>query len=345
MPDSAFFKNVGSFNILQLSEIAKAELDDDVDFDFIIEDIAPISIAEKKHITFLDNIKYKQDYLKTKAGVCIVHKDMKNQNKPDGVILLYSDNPYMSYARVASAFYPEKKNSNSISKRASISSSAKIGNNCTIDDGVVIKDNVSIGNDCYIGANVVIAENVKIGANTTIDMNVSLSHALIGDNVRIHTGVRIGQEGFGFASGSSGHMSVPQLGRVIIEDSANIGANTTIDRGSGPDTIIGKGVRIDNLVQIGHNVKIGKYCVIVAQTGISGSTEIDDFTILAGQVGVAGHLKIGKNVRFGAQSGVMRDVPDDAELLGTPAVPIKQFMRQIAAIARLVRPTKRKESN
>jgi len=162
-------------------------------------------------------------------------------------------------------------------------------------------------------------------------------HATVGDNTIIHTGARIGQDGFGFAMGPAGHVKVPQLGRVIVGADVEIGANTTIDRGTGPDTVIGDGCKIDNLVQIAHNVQIGQNCVIVSQTGISGSTELGDFVVLAGQVGLAGHLKIGSGARIAAQSGVMRNVDPGQELGGSPAKPVRAWLKEVATLERLAR--------
>ena len=165
----------------------------------------------------------------------------------------------------------------------------------------------------------------------------SLSHALLGDRVYIYPGARIGQEGFGFASVASGFLTVPQLGRVILEDDVEVGANTTIDRGSAQDTVIGAGSRLDNLVQIGHNVVLGRCCVIVAQVGISGSTVLEDFIRVGGQAAMAGHLRIGRGAQIGAQSGVISDVPAGAAVLGSPAQPKRDFFRQVATIRQLAR--------
>ncbi len=200
---------------------------------------------------------------------------------------------------------------------------------------MVVAAGATIGDGCWIGAHAVIGENVSLGRECRVGANAVLSHSLIGDHVRIYPGCCIGQDGFGFAIDAAGHVKVPQLGRVIIEDSVEIGANTTIDRGSGPDTVIGQGTWIDNLVQIGHNVKIGRGCVIVSQVGISGSTVVEDYVMMAGQAGIAGHLHIGKGAQIGAKAGVMRDVPAGEKILGAPAVPVKQFMRQVAVVTRL----------
>jgi len=201
----------------------------------------------------------------------------------------------------------------------------------------VIGENVTIGPRGRIGAMVVIGDGVEIGRDVRIGPHASLSHTLIGDRVYIYPGARIGQDGFGFAITAEGFHTVPQLGRVLIEDDVEVGANTTIDRGTLEDTVIGAGTRIDNLVQIGHNVRIGRACVIVAQVGISGSTVLEDQVVLAGQSGVAGHMRIGTGSRIGAQAGVMADVPPRSELVGSPAQPVKAFFKEVATIRRWIR--------
>jgi UDP-3-O-[3-hydroxymyristoyl] glucosamine N-acyltransferase len=183
----------------------------------------------------------------------------------------------------------------------------------------------------------VIGDGVQIGWDVRIGSHASVSHALIGDRVYIYPGARIGQDGFGFAVTPSGFQTVPQLGRVLIDDDVEVGANTTIDRGTLEDTVIGAGTRIDNLVQIGHNVRIGRACVIVAQVGISGSTVLEDQVVLAGQAGVAGHLRIGAGSRIGAKAGVMADVPPRSEMVGAPAQPVKTFFKETATIRRWIR--------
>jgi UDP-3-O-[3-hydroxymyristoyl] glucosamine N-acyltransferase len=185
-----------------------------------------------------------------------------------------------------------------------------------------------------IGRNVQIGEHVRVGASATV------SHAHIGDHSRLYTGVRIGQDGFGFAIDPRGHVKVPQLGRVIIEGHVEIGANTCIDRGAGPDTVIGQGTWIDNLVQIGHNVRIGRGCIIVSQVGIAGSTVLEDFVAIGGQGGISGHLHIGQGARIAAGSGVIKDIPAGEEQMGYPAQPIRDFMKQVAFMKRLIKKNK-----
>ncbi len=201
----------------------------------------------------------------------------------------------------------------------------------------MIGENVVIGPRGRIAALAVIGDGVIVGSDVRIASHVSVSHALIGDRVYLYPGARIGQEGFGFAVTQKDFHPVPQLGRVIIENDVEVGANTTVDRGALEDTIIGAGTRIDNLVQIGHAVRIGKACVIVAQVGISGSTVLEDHVVLAGQAGIAGHLRIGSGARIGAQAGVMTDIAARAEVVGSPAQPVKAFFKEVATIRRWIR--------
>ncbi|MBO4643985.1 MAG: UDP-3-O-(3-hydroxymyristoyl)glucosamine N-acyltransferase, partial [Alphaproteobacteria bacterium] len=206
-----------------------------------------------------------------------------------------------------------------------------------IDAGAVIGENVTLGKNCHICPNAVIGDNVVMGDDCIVGENASVLYTLAGNQVYIYPGARIGQDGFGFFMSPKGHTKIPQLGRVIIGNDVEIGANTTIDRGALDDTIVGDGARLDNLVQFGHNVQTGKCCVVVSQAGIAGSTHLGDFVVLAGQVGVAGHLNIGSGAQIAGQSGVMRDVEPMESLMGTPAVPIKDFMRQAATLKKLIK--------
>ena len=317
MADPRFFDKNKALSLKEIAELAQCELSSDVDGDLIINDVATLDKAGSDAVTFLDNARYKDQLKDTKAGACILHPKMADL-APKCVHLLVSENPYKSYALTAQAFYPVQAEGY-ISDKAVIGEGVEIGQGTVVEPGAVIGRNVIIGKNCRIGANAVI------------------SHAIIGDAVNIYPGVCIGQDGFGFAIDPAGHVKVPQLGRVIIEDHVEVGANTTIDRGAGPDTVIGQGTWIDNLVQIAHNVKIGKGCVIVAQAGIAGSTELEDYVVIAAKTGVAGHLKIGMGAKVGAMSGVMRDVKPGEEVLGQPAIPARQFMRQVAEIKKLAK--------
>jgi UDP-3-O-[3-hydroxymyristoyl] glucosamine N-acyltransferase len=210
-----------------------------------------------------------------------------------------------------------------------------MGEGTVVEPGAIVGARVEIGRNGIIGAGAVVGAGVVLGDDVHIGPCASVRYAIIGSRVRIFAGARIGEDGFGFAPDPSGHVKVPQLGRVLIGDDVEIGANTTIDRGAGPDTIVGDGCRIDNLVQIGHNVKLGKGCIIIAQSGISGSTVLEDHVIVAAQGGLTGHLRIGKGARIGAQAGIMRDVPAGETVIGSPAVPHRQYWRQISVLARL----------
>lgn len=336
MPDSRFFKRAAAISVVDLAQIAGAALGSGSDSGRMIEDVAPLDKAGPEHISFLDNPKYKESFTQTKAGACIVSEEMARQ-APPGMVTLITKTPYKAYALVAQAFYPDPFPPAQIAAGAHIHPQAVIATGCVISEGAVIGEGVEIGEGSWIEPNAVIGDHVKIGCHCRIGANTVISHTLMGDHVRVYPGCCIGQDGFGFAIDPRGHVKVPQLGRVIIEDSVEIGAGCAIDRGSGPDTVIGQGTWMDNLIQIAHNVKIGRGCVIAGQCGISGSTVLEDFVVLAGQVGVAGHLRIGKGARIAAKSGLLRDVPAGQEQMGYPAMPIKQFFKHIAYLNRMIR--------
>lgn len=336
MADPRFFLRQGPFTVGELARLSGAEIGTGADEGRRVCDIGALDSAGPDDVSFLDNPKYAEALAASRAGACVVHPRFVNR-APAGMILLISLAPYMAYARIARAFYPPGRPAPGIAREAVIDPSASVGARCRVDAGAVIGARAEIGEGSWIGANAVIGDGVRLGKECFVGPNASISHALIGDRAMIYTGARIGQDGFGFASDRSGHTRVPQVGRVIIGDDVEIGANSTIDRGAGPDTIIGSGCMIDNLVQIGHNVQMGRGCVIVSQVGISGSTRLGDFVVIGGQAGLAGHLTIGSGVRIAAKSGLHADVPAGSDVGGTPAVPIREWRRQIAAIVRLGR--------
>lgn len=335
MADRRFFSVAGPFSLGDIAAMTGAQLSDPARVADMINDVAPLDTAHEGHLSFFDNRKYLDAFKNTKASACFSRPELAGMGAA-GVMLLLTKNPHMAYAVAASAFYPERRPVEGVrAASATIDPSAVVADDCVVEHGAVIGANVKIGSACHIGAHAVISAGVEIGDHCDIGSNVYISHALIGARVRLGPGVCVGKPGFGFAIGPQGFLGVPQLGRVIIEDDVDIGANTTVDRGAGPDTIIGQGTRIDNLVQVGHNVRIGKYCAIAAQAGISGSTQIGDRVMIGGQAGLAGHLKIGSSVKIAGQSGVLRDIPDGEEHMGSPAVPIRQNLRQATILAKL----------
>ncbi len=321
MVDSQFFHNAGAVSLKEIAALTGAVITSNTSAnpaDTSYTNVAPLDRAGAKDVSFLDNVKYVDAFAASKAGACFVRPKF-SAHAPAGMVLLVTDEPYYCYALTARRFYPDAKTEGGISPHAHVAKSATIGKDVRIDAGTVIGEHVQIGDGCQIGA------------------NCTISHAILGKNVILHRGIHIGQDGFGYAAGSKGMVKVPQLGRVIIESDVEIGSGTCIDRGAGPDTIIGQGSKIDNLVQIGHNVQLGKYVVIAAQCGIAGSTQIGDGTMIGGQVGISGHVRIGARAKIAAQSGVMTDVPPGATYGGAPAMPVRDWHRQTAAIARMVR--------
>lgn len=342
MADPRFFRRAGPFRIAELVRMCDAELGGGGDPDIEIEDVAPLGAAGPADLSFLDNQRYLPALEESRAGACLLHPDFAAR-APSGMQLLLSRRPYRSYALAAQAFYPEPAFEPGIAPTAVVDGSAAIGEGTRIEAGAVVGSGAEIGRNCRIGANTVVGDAVRIGDGTVVGPNAVLSHCLVGSRVVIFAGARIGQAGFGFAIDPAGHVKIPQLGRVIIEDDVEIGANSTIDRGAGPDTVIGAGTMIDNMVHIGHNVRVGRGCVLAGQVGISGSTELGDLVVLGGQAGLAGHLRIGSGAQIAAQSGILRDVEPGERVMGTPAKPLRRFFREVATLERLSRKSVTKE--
>jgi UDP-3-O-[3-hydroxymyristoyl] glucosamine N-acyltransferase len=305
--------------------------------------VASLDTAGERDVTFLDNLKYLPAFTATRAGAAFVQPAYA-ERAPKGLALLLTSAPYKAFALAAQAFYPEPEVKPGIHPSAIIDPTARIGEGAVIAPYVVVEARAEIGRRCRLGAGSLIGTACRLGDDVRIGAHVSVSHAIIGSRVTLFPGVRIGQDGFGFAPDPEGVVKVPQLGRVIVGDDVEIGANSTIDRGAGPDTVIGSGTMIDNLVQIGHNVQIGRGCVLVAQVGISGSTKLGDFVMAGGQAGLAGHLQIGGGARIAAKSGLMRDVAPGATVggipatvAGNPAMPAFEYFRQVAILRRLAR--------
>jgi UDP-3-O-[3-hydroxymyristoyl] glucosamine N-acyltransferase len=336
MPDPRFFPAAGPFSIRALADATGSRLSDDAAGDHVIASVAGLADAGPGDLSFFDNPKYREALAASRAGAILL-KPAAVAAAPVGAALLLNEDPYRAYAKAASLLFPAALPPPGIAPGAVIDASAKLGPGCIVEPGVVVGAGAEIGAASILRAHAVIGANVVIGERCEIGAHASLSHCILGARVRIFPGARVGQDGFGFAMGPQGHLPVPQLGRVLIEDDVVLGANSCVDRGALGDTVIGRGAVIDNLVQIGHNVRIGAGCVIVAQVGIAGSTVLEPFVVLAGQVGVAGHLRIGAGAQIGAQAGLNRDVPAGAKMSGSPAVPIQQYHRQTVALARLTK--------
>jgi UDP-3-O-[3-hydroxymyristoyl] glucosamine N-acyltransferase len=331
--DARFFRRSGPYSLAVVANAARGVVDE---LELLLEGVAPLQTAGRNEVSFLDNRRYASALDQTSAGAVIVHPDMVAR-VPSGTKAIRTTEPYAAWARVAALFYPVRPKSPGVHPSAVVAEGASVDPSAEIGPLSVIEAGAEIGAGCRIGPCVVIGAGVIVGRDCRIGAHASLSYAILGARVYVYPGARIGQEGFGFARTNDGFLTVPQLGRVILEDDVEVGANTTIDRGSSRDTVIGAGSRLDNLVQIGHNVVLGRCCVIVAQVGISGSTVLEDFVRVGGQAAMAGHLRIGQHAEIGAQAGVISDIAPGAKMLGSPAQPRNEFFRQIASLKKMAK--------
>jgi UDP-3-O-[3-hydroxymyristoyl] glucosamine N-acyltransferase len=340
MIDSDFFGYAKQILLSELATICDFRLVSGGDF--VVKNLATLKQATDDELSFFVNRKYLNDLKTTKAGAVIIdERDIANL--PNGVIGLVSGNVMVGLARAINLLFAEEQFSPHISHLARIHENVLIGSGCHIGDFTLLGEGAELGNNVVIGSNCVIEKKCKIGDNCHIGNNVTVSHAIIGYSTTINSGARIGEAGFGFIPTESEVVRVKQLGRVLIGNNVRVGANSTIDRGSISDTVIGDGTVIDNLVQIGHNVTIGKRCIIVAQVGIAGSSKIGDNVVLAGQVGVAGHLEIGDGAVVASKSGVASSCEPGSVLGGIPAVDIDVWRRQVSFLKTAV--TKKKPLN
>lgn len=336
--DPRFFVHTGPHDLRTLAAAAAAELrlPQGGEPGATLSGVAPLQTAGPEQVSFLDNRRYAPLLDVTRAGAVVVHPDLAAR-VPAASAAIVTSEPYLGWARIAALFHPEPPLHPGIHPSAVVAETAQVAASAEVGPLAVIAAEAEIGPGCRIAPGAVIGRGVVLGAGCRIGALASLSHAVLGARVYIYPGARIGQEGFGFATTASGFLTVPQLGRVIIEDDVEIGANCTIDRGSAQDTVIGAGSRLDNLVQIGHNVRLGRCCVVVSQAGISGSTVLEDFVTVAAQAGLTGHLRIGRGARIGAQAGIMSDVPPGQDVVGSPAMPVREFFRNVAVLRRLAR--------
>ena len=298
----------------------------------LISGVAGLTDAREDQISFLANPLYTQ-HLQTSRAAGVLVATSLGQESPRFIRV---KNPYYAMAMVVTRWFARRPAPSGISPLASISKKAKLGANVAIGPFVVIGDDVVIGDNVVIYQGVSIESECEIGDSTIIYPTVSIYYRTrIGRRCIIHSGVVIGADGFGFATEAGRHHKVPQIGTVRIEDDVEIGANSCVDRAALGETVVGEGSKLDNMVQIGHGVKLGKHSILVSQVAIGGSTETGDYLAVAGQCGFAGHLKIGREVQVGAKSAVLHDVPDKTKVMGAPAVPFREFARREALFKRL----------
>jgi UDP-3-O-[3-hydroxymyristoyl] glucosamine N-acyltransferase len=336
MEHPGFFERAGPFRLSEVARRLDAVPAPGADGERLLADVRPIMEAQHHHLTFIDNRRYLQHLPRCQAGACLIAPAFAPR-VPARTAALVTDKVYRAFAMALQLFYPDAMQPKvaRAGGQALVDPSAEIEEGALVEPGAVIGPEARIGRGTRIAAGAVVGYRCHVGRDSFIGPSATITHALIGNRVLIHAGVRIGQDGFGFAMGPAGHLKVPQIGRVIIQDDVEIGANTSVDRGALKDTVIGEGTKIDNLVQIGHNVTIGRHCVIVAQVGISGSTILEDFVVMGGQSGAAGHMKVGTGAQIAGGSHVKDDVPPGSRLIGTPARPIKQWLREQRILAQL----------
>lgn len=303
--------------------------------DVLVNNFSKIEEGKPGTLTFLANPKYEHYIYNTEASVVLVNNDFI-PSEPVKATIVKVANAYSALAILLNIVEKSKQQKAGVDSTAFISSSSTVGEECYIGNFVYIGANVQIGNNCQIYPHVYIGDNVKIGDNCILYPHMTVYHdCIIGDNCIFHAGCVIGSDGFGFAPEGENYKKIPQLGNVIIEDNVEIGANTTIDRAVMDSTIIKQGVKLDNLVQIAHNVEVGSNTVMAAQVGVAGSVKIGSHCMFGGQAGLSGHIHVADHVVLGAQCGVISDVKESTTLLGSPAINAKSFMRSSAIFGRL----------
>jgi UDP-3-O-[3-hydroxymyristoyl] glucosamine N-acyltransferase len=302
-----------------------------------IDDLRALNDASVTHLSFCTGPRYARELVATNAGACLIkRRDLSLM--PKRVVPIITDTPHRAFAMAIGLFYPSSLQPEATAAMADgrlVHPTAEIADDVTIEPGAVVGREAKIGEGTTIAAGAVVGYRVFVGRDCYIGPAASVTHALIGDRVTLHAGARLGQDGFGYAVSPEGHFKIPQIGRVIVGDDVEIGANSTVDRGFLTDTKIGEGTKIDNLVQIGHNAVVGRHCIIVSQAGIAGSVQLGDFVVMGAQSGVVEHVKVGDGALIAGMAHVKNDVAAGARMGGTPARPFAEWAREVAAVRRL----------
>ncbi len=334
--DPRFFPAGPALTLAEAAAVAGGELVSG-DPSALITGVGPLTQAGPGEASFLDNRRYLPQLAETKAAVVVLSADFAGR-VPAGTAAIVTDQPYLGFGRLARQLVPAPPVVPGVHPTAVVDPTAILGAGAQIGPYAVIGARAEIGADCVIGPHAVVGDAVALGEGCRIGAHASISHCIAGRGVVLHPGARVGQEGFGFAVTKEGRFeTMPQLGRVMLGDAVEIGANACVDRGSQSDTVLGAGTRLDNMVQVGHNVRTGPGCVLVAHVGISGSTELGAGVQMGGQSGVAGHVKIGDRVQVAAQSGIISDVAAGEVVGGSPAWPMRETLRAFAALRRMAK--------